>query len=740
MDAKWIGYLSDNKALNIEKKSISGACAQYYRTVFSLSKKPISAQLEITSLGIFKAYINGKEVGEEFFAPGWTDYGKRIFLRKYDVLPLLATNNAIAVCVGDGWYAGYISIVGRKVYGDYPLCLYAKLSVVYEDGSVEEIISNENWKAGLGAIRENDFLFGEIFDSRLPHLDISTVSFDDSKWDNVRIQKDKTHLLDYQDYEPVVVKKKLKAQLVSQNGNVSIYNFNQNFAGFIRIKGYGNSGDTITVRHGEMLNKDGSLFTDNLRLAKATDVFVCNGKEFDYNPTMTYHGFQYVEITCTGNAKVEFLEGLAIHNDVKRTGKIETSNKLFNKLNSNIEWGMRSNFIDLPTDCPQRNERLGWSGDTQVFSRSAMYIADCSKFYKTHLVRINDSRQGGLIPDIVPYFGLMRLDSVAWRDVAIILPYNLWDIYGDTEAIKNNLPMIKDFIELQKSTSVNYLWDRCIFGDWLNVDQPCHKTVLATLCNILCFNLAIKMYKAIGEPYESLQEFVDKVITRFKVEFISKDGEILQGNQTVYAMAYVNKLISREQANKHLKESFAKVNDHIHSGFVGIRFILPVLCDVGLCDLAYKLICNTSFPSWGYSIANGATTIWEHWDSYTIENGFKDPIMNSFNHYSLGSCVEWFYEYVLGIKPIEAGFKKVKIQPFVDKTGKVNSVNGEFNSVNGKIQVQWEKVDKGYVCNIEKPHALDAEFVFDNITKIICDGKEVEEFINNAKNITVYFN
>ena len=394
----------------------------------------------------------------------------------------------------------------------------------------------------------------------------------------------------------------------------------------------------------------------------------------------------------------------------------------------------------MPTDCPQRNERLGWSGDTQFFSRSAMYIADCNKFYNVHLVRIDDARRGGAIPDIVPYFGIMRFDSMAWRDVAVILPYNLWDIYGDTQVIKKHFTMINDFIELQKSTAVDYLWNKCMHNDWLNIDQPCHDTVLATLCNILCFKYVIKMFKAIDKPYEHLQAFLDKVIEQFKHSFISEDGEILQGNQTVYAMAYVNNLISREQANKHLRESFRKFNDHIHSGFVGIRFILPVLCEVGLCDLAYKLICNTSFPSWGYSIANGATTIWEHWDSYTIENGFKDPIMNSFNHYSLGSCAEWFYEYVLGIKPIEAGFKKVKIQPFVDRTGRVNSVSGEFNSVNGKVQVRWEKVDDGYVCNIQKPQELDTEFVFENITKIICDGKEVEKFINNTKNVTVYFN
>ena len=739
MKAKWIGYLSDKEGSNKEKMSATGACAQYYRTNFALSHTPIKAEMEISGLGIFKAYINGQEVGNEFFAPGWTNFKKRILLRKYDVLSLLQKENGISVCMGEGWYVGFVSILGRKVLGDYPLELYVKLTITYEDGTIEEIVTDENWKAGLGAIRENDFLYGEVFDARLPHLEISKPDFDDSDWACVEVQPDKTQLLHYENYEPVVIKKRLQAELISENENTSLYNFNQNFAGIVRIKAVGDCGDTITIRHGERLDEDGSLFTKNLRYAKANDIIICNGKEFSYMPTMTYHGFQYVEITCTGNAKVLEIEGLALYNDLERTGNFLTSNSLVNKLNSNIEWGMRSNFVVLPTDCPQRSERLGWSGDTQVFSRSAMYIADCRKFYNTHLLRINDDREGGKIPDIIPFFNLQRLDSTGWRDVAIILPYNLWEIYGDTSVIYKNLSLIEDYIKQQQSTAVDYLWEKSYYGDWLNHEQKCDPGVLATLANIYCFECAIKMLKAIDKPFEWVQSFLDNVKEKFTKTFIKEGGEIFQGTQTVYAYAYINRLITKEQAYKHLKENFEKFDNHICAGFLGLRFILPVLCEIGLSDLAYKLLCTTSFPSWGYSIVNGATTIWEHWDSWTIDKGFKDPIMNSFNHYSLGSCAEWFYEYALGIKPLDAGFAHLKIQPYVDKTGNVKHVAGDFNSVRGKISVRWEKQEKEYFCEIVKPSDMKTEFVFENVTKIICDGKETLTFLPFANVVQVYF-
>lgn len=736
--AQWIGCLSD-KHFSTDKQSLTAAKAQYFRKQFNLNKTPVKAQLEITALGIFTVFINGKKVSEEFFAPGWTNYRKRILLRKYDVANLVKGENAIAVCVGDGWYAGNISIKGRRLYGEYPLEIYANLTVTFSDGSTKTIATDQSWRGGLGAIRENDFLYGEVYDSRLPHEQISMPDFVEKGFEKVVVMPDKSDRLFYKDYQPVIIKKMLDMNLVSGDRQHFIGDFGQNFAGVLRIKCVGDNGDKIIIRHGEILNDDGSLYTENLRIAKATDTIILNGNHMvEYTPTFTYHGFRYVEITCTGNAEIIDVVGCVLYNDLPRTGEFITSHPMVNQLISNIEWGMRSNFVDLPTDCPQRNERLGWSGDTQVFCRSAMFIADCKKFYEKHMLCVDDDREGGIIPDIVPFFGVARKDCSGWRDIAVVLPFNLWQFYGDKDTLMEYVPLIKDFLAQQQSTAKDFIWEFNNYNDWLNIDHQCNDAVLATLTNMYLFKLAAELFDGLGLDSSEIKDYFYKIKQSFVQKFVEDDGAILEGTQTVYSLAYLVGVINKEQAKRLLKEQFTLKNNHIHSGFIGIRFVLPVLCEVGLDDLAYELICCDTYPSWGYSIVNGATTIWERWDSYTKEKGLQEAIMNSFNHYSLGSCSEWFYEYVLGISPLEAGFKKVRIRPFVDRTGRISSAKGSFNSVSGKISVEWQKEEGGFVCNIEKPAELFAEFVIPGAYKIVQDGIEVKEFNPNAQKTTVY--
>jgi alpha-L-rhamnosidase len=356
------------------------------------------------------------------------------------------------------------------------------------------------------------------------------------------------------------------------------------------------------------------------------------------------------------------------------------------------------------------------------------------------MICVDDDTIEGSVPSVVPFFGVSNYDATGWRDVAVVVPYNLLEIYGDKQTCKKYLPLIKSVLDLQIETSENHLWLKAFYNDWLNIDAQCDEVVFATLHNIIMFETAIKLMDILGEDSSMYREFIDKVRAEFISQFVYADGSIKQGTQTVYALAYATKLIDEDSARKHLKLEFDKKNNHIHSGFLGIRYILPVLCDLGLTDLAYELLCNTSYPSWGYSIVNGATTIWERWDSYTVKDGFQDPIMNSFNHYSLGSCGEWFYEYVLGIKPKQIGYKQAIVRPYVDRTGRVNSVSGSFESVNGKISVSWEKVESGYVCKVNKPQSLPVEFVFENVTKIVQDGVERNDFDASAVDTTVYFN
>ncbi len=732
MKVQWISYKTIKDFDESDSFILHGAPAPYFRKEFSVSKKIKKAVLTATSLGIFKGYINGQEVSNEYFAPGWTNYSKRILYREYDVTSLIEENNAIGFILGDGWYVGYLCNLGRNRYGKYPLQLYANLHIEFEDGTFTDVNTDETWKAGSGAIRENDFLYGEVFDSRLPHKEVFKFGFDDSGFENVNVEEDKSDRLAKFDYEPAILQDTLIPELVADNGNVKLYDLKQNFAGVLSLTCEGESGAKITLRHGETLDTDGTLYTDNLRAARAVDEIYLNGERLEYTPITCYHGFRYFEIITEGDVKIISVVGRALYNDLKLTGNVSTSSSLVNQIFSNISWGQKSNFIELPTDCPQRNERLGWSADTQVFCRTGMYNTFAKKFYEKHMSCIEDDRRGGAVPDVVPFFGVAPFDSAGWRDVAVVLPYTLWKMYGDREKSLSYIGLINDFIAQQISTSEDGLWKKSYYNDWLNVDEDSDEAQLATVSNLNCFIYAKEMFDDLGVDSKHIAELIEKTKAVFISNFVDENGDIKNGTQTIYAMAYFTGIIDKDTAKRNLLKVFNRRLDHIHSGFVGIRFILPALCEVGLIDLAYKLISNTTYPSWGYSIKNGATTMWERWNSYTVENGFEDKIMNSFNHYSFGSCGEWFYEYILGIKPKTAGFSQVTIKPYVDRGGNIDHAEGYYDSINGKISVSWKKTQGKYVCRIEKPSTIKADFVFENVLEIVQDGVKNTDFNTDA--------
>ncbi|MBQ8320020.1 MAG: family 78 glycoside hydrolase catalytic domain [Clostridia bacterium] len=735
MNGKWIGFKTDQNFDESNAYIPHGAEAPYFRKKFSLAEKKIEkATLKITSLGIFKAFINGKEVGDEYFAPGWTNYAKRILLMQYDVTDMLEKDNAIAVCVGDGWYVGYLCILGRNRYGKYPLELYAELIVRYEDGSEEKIVTDESWLGGKGAIGFNDFLYGEEYDARLPHAECSTVGFDDEEWGQVCVCEDKSERLSVFDCPPVRIFKTLTPVFLHTSPKGDIYDVKQNIAGFLRIRCKGARGAKIVMRHGEMLNEDGTLYTDNLRTAQAKDTYILRGDGVEeYAPTFTYHGFRYVEISVEGEVESLELTACALTSDLPQTGSVETSNEIANQLFSNIMWSQRDNFIELPTDCPQRNERLGWSADTQVFSRSGMYNTDAEVFYEKQMMRIDDDRRGGKIADVVPYFGVAPFDSCGWRDVVAVVPYNLWKMYGNLDVVRKYKPMLEEFVDRQMETAKDYVWEEAYYGDWLNVDDESDHAALATATQALSVKMIAELFEAAGFGGEKYFSIYEKIKAAFRKEFVGEKGKIKSDSQSLYCIAYQAGLIDGEEAAPNLYEALKRKNFHIHSGFLGIRFILPTLCDLGMKDVAYTLLTNTSYPSWGYSIVNGATTIWERWNSYTINSGFADKTMNSFNHYSLGSCGEWYYEYMLGIKPLKEGFEKLQIKPYIDGTGKITFAKGYYESRKGKISVEWKREGDTAEIVVEKPAELYTEFCFEKVERIEQDGKFVAEFDPYAK-------
>lgn len=682
--AEWIMFQTGEK-----KDALSGYGnpAPYFRAVFVCDGKVKKATWSVSAIGVFKAYINGKEADDDYLSPGWTDYRVRIPYMVYDVTDKIQKNNALGIVAGDGWAVGKVgNCMFRCNYYD-EIEVIASLKIEYLDGRVQYVNTGRNWKASSGEIVRSDLYMGEYIDKRLSLGDFSVYGYDDSNWQNAKINTEvywgwpvTSQYLQKAIAPKTTVKHMLTPQLMFKKENKFYYDFKQNFAGVASVVVSGERGAALVLRHAEMMI-DGALYTENLRRAEATDTFVLAGdKEEYFRPLFTFHGFRYLEITVTGNAEIKEVKGLVMYSDLKETGSFSCSDDTVNKIYNNAVWSQRGNFINVPTDCPQRDERLGWTGDAQVFCGSAMFNMDCKAFFEKYLADVRDAQLGnggipGMAP-VIPHYNYtcerQYINAAGWGDVITVLPYTHYVMYGDKKVIKDNIANCKRFLKFSINNSEN-----CIlpadnnWGDWLSVGNDSDKSALATMFFANSALLTAKMCGIIGDDdagyYYGLYQDIKKA---FRKEFIGGNNVIASDTQTCYLLAYAFGLMTAEEVKDNLLRAIRRKNDHLSTGFLGIKHLLPVLCELGEEALAYKILTNKTYPSWGYTIENGATTIWERWNSYTIEHGLNDPGMNSFNHYSLGSCVEWMFKYCLGImpgeKPDEAGFKKITLRPFFD--------------------------------------------------------------------------
>jgi len=738
MSGNWIGHQCDDEIENNVVDAKYGKNAVYFRKEFSINRDILSAVLKVSSLGIYKIYINGEEIGDDFLSPGWTDYNKRVHYFLYDITGKLKQKNAVAVALGDGWYTGNIGMIKRMNYGGYPLALFAELTLNYKDKTKEVIYSDASWKCGEGAIGKNDIINGEYFDNRNPHMLISVPDFDDSKWSCASILHDKekyTKLLEKADYEPVKIFGEIQCKVICREGNKTIYDFQQNFAGFIQASFKGTGGSVVRIRHAEMLNEDNSLYLNNLRTSLNEDIFILNGNGIEtYRPTFTYRGFRYAEINVIkGSAEVISIKGLALTNALRETGTFTTSNALLNRLYSNICWGRRSNFISIPTDCPQRDERLGWTADAQIFAPTGMYLSDCRKFYKKYMVDIDDATACGKVPDCAPFIRIFDKGSAGWADAAVIIPYYYYMAYGDNEIILKHLKLMKAHIAHCLETSDKYIRSYTPYADWLNIDDVTEKDVIGTAYFAYCTLLLSRMLKIIGQDGSEYENLYQHIKEAFNKEFVSADYTIKSDSQTSYLLAAAFGLVDKQNIKHHLVRTIARKDYHINTGFLGVKYMLPMLSDMGLSEIAYKLILNETYPSWGYSIKNGATTCWERWNSYTKEKGFLDDGMNSFNHYAFGSCGEWLFAYMLGIRAEEPGFKRVRIKPCIDTSGKVTFAKGSYESVSGKITCAWQTNGLTAEITVENPDGIELLFDIEDILSVKQDGLYTKELSSRAK-------
>ena len=734
-DSKWITYKTGEYRTADDKY---GNPSPYFRRVFSLSGVVRRATLFASALGVFKLYINGSEVDSDYLSPGWVDYRKKLPFIRYDITGMLGERNAIGAILSDGFAVGHLGSTyafKRCGYSDR-IEFTALVRIEYSDGRVEEITTDSTWRASDGAIRRSDLYMGEYVDARCDLGDFSSPDYDDSDWNYAEetVFKFSRNLLLWENAAPRIrVKHTFKPSLLRKRGDSYLYDVSQNIAGVLYLTLRGEKDTIVTVRHGELLDR-GELYTENLRKAEATDIYIlAGGGEEHFRPLFTYHGFRYAEITVKGDAEIVGIAAEAMYADLDSSGEFSCSDPVVNKIYQNALWSQRDNFQTVPTDCPQRDERLGWTGDAQIFAKSAMWNMNVRSYFEKYLADIRDAQLGnGVIPAVAPvppvgsYAYTGREAAAGWCEAIAEIPYAHYVMYGDKRVIKDNIYALKRLLDYYAIESPDGIRSgRGAYGDWLSLGTPSDISAVSTLYYARAASLCERMCRIIGdadaEEYAALFEHVSSA---FRAKLVDSNGRILSDTQSLYCMAYKFGVIDLESAKENLERKFREDEGKLTTGFLGIRFLLPTLCDIGRSDIAYSLLVNREYPGWGYSVINGATTVWEHWDSYTEEHGIRAG-MNSFNHYSFGSCTEWMFEYCLGIRPSEdGGFSRVTLYPCIDFDEKITSASGHYDTKFGRITASWQTDGDVAVYEVDMPEQIiyDSDFSAYSQVEYCSDG------------------
>ncbi|MCD9021362.1 alpha-L-rhamnosidase [Cohnella silvisoli] len=697
--ARFIGHPSSPEEGNPE--AVMRQPSPYLRTVFELDSKPEIATLYATALGLYEARLNGNRVGSFVLAPGWTDYRKRVHVQAYDVTTLLTEGeNAIGAIIGTGWYAGQVGWYGPGQYGTKP-CVLLQLEMTFSDGTKRLVVSDGGWRASFGPILFSDMQDGETYDARLNMPGWDKPGFDDSKWSPAQ-SLDLPYTGLTPGVGPAVAVIESLPPLASQEPSPGCYVFDmgQNMVGWVRLRMNNIAeGTRIRLRFAETVHSDGTLYTDNLRSARQTDEYIAEGAlEEIFEPRFTFHGFRYVEVTGNPGLPESFeLTGCVVHSEMPETGAWNCSHPGVNRLQSNILWGQKGNFLSVPTDCPQRNERMGWTGDAQIFAGTAAYRMNVASFFTKWMDDVEDaSFSNGAFPDVAPNPQPASLNEgkPGWGDAGVIVPWTMFRMYGDKRIIEKHYQAMADWIAYLEANSVGGLRPDIGYGDWLSVNAETPKDVMATAYFAYSARLMARMAAIIGrrDDAERYEKLFGTVKQAFSFAYVSEDGRIKGDTQAVYTLALYMELLPdrlRAAAAARLAEDIERRGGHLTTGFLGVGYLMPVLSGIGRTDLAYRLLLQENYPSWLYSVSHGATTIWERWDGWTEEKGFQTPDMNSFNHYSLGSVGEWLFRHAAGIDTDdqEVGFKQIVIRPRIGEG--LDFVEAAYECSYGTIRSEW---------------------------------------------------
>ncbi|MFI0350183.1 family 78 glycoside hydrolase catalytic domain [Actinomadura sp. 9N407] len=697
----------------------------HLRRAFTLDgPRPVRARAYVSARGLYELRVNGHRVGDAELAPGWTEYRRRVLYQTYDVGDLLNEgDNVVGAVLADGWWSGYVGFDSRRQalhYGDAPE-LIVQVLLDFTDGSRWWVLSDGSWREHPGPIRYADLLMGQYVDARqeLPGWD--RPGYDDGDWNPVIVTGDDTAVLQASPDQPVRVLQELKAQSVRRlpDGRF-IVDLGQNMVGRVRLTVRGaHSGQPVRLRHAEILD-GGEPYLDNLRTAEVTDTYVAAGEPVEvFEPQFTFHGFRYVEVTgYPGELRPEDVTGRVLHSDTPWTGEFACSDETVDQLHANIRWGQRGNFVSVPTDCPQRDERLGWLADAQVFLPTACRNADVAAFFARWMRDVVDAQhEDGAFGDVVPELCMTREGAPAWGDGGVIIPWHLYRTYGDRRVLERSYGAMKAWVDHVRRHNPDLIWRHRVgnhYGDWLQVNAETSRDVLATAYFARSAERVAETARVLGADddaghYEALHTAVRAAFIDAFVD--TGQGRVDGETQTGYLLALAFGLLPAPAipaAVAHLVADIRARGTHLTTGFVGVALLCPVLAEHGHAGLAYALLHQDEYPSWGYSIRHGATTIWERWDGWTEKHGFQSAAMNSFNHYSLGSVGEWLYGGVAGIRqrPDSVAYRHLLLQPTVG--GRLTWARARQETARGTVECGWSLHEGRLLLQATVPPGADA--------------------------------
>ena len=705
-----------------------GSMAPRFARAFRVERLLTSATLRMTAMGVYEARINGRRVSEDVLAPGWTTYVYRLQVQTYDVTDLIGEENELAVIVGKGWYRSPLLCSNdgtvQTELKQKPAAITAELTLTYADGTADVILTDERWTAGESPVRFSELYDGEVYDA----------TFVPGKAPAALLYDGPTDTLIPHEGAPIREQERIPtARIFTTPKGETVIDFGQELTGFLEVQLNAHAGDVVDVSFAEVMDKDGNFYNENYRAAKCLYRYTCREGCQVYKTCLTFYGFRYIRVNeFPGEVALDSFTGVAVHSSMKRTGCLRASDPMLDKLFSNILWGQKCNFLDVPTDCPQRDERLGWMGDAQVFARTACLNYDAETFFSKWLNDLAadqhaDGYVGVVIPDVWTHVNERGTSSAAWGDAAVIVPWEVYRAYGSAELLRRQFPSMKKWVDyIGTVTTTPNLWTGCWhYADWLGLDAPSgsykgssRDDFVATAYYAYSTELVVRVGRALGEDVSRYEKLHGEIVAAFRQAF----PEYLTQTECVLA-AHFRLAEDPQKAADLLAEKVREAGVKLQTGFVGTPYILHVLSDYGHADLAWELLLRREYPSWLYPVTKGATTIWEHWDGVTPDGNFWSSDMNSFNHYAYGAVADWVYGAAAGIQPAEdaPGYGRLRIEPH--PTPLLDWLEASLDTRHGLVRAKWTRAEYGWRYDLTIP--VEAEIILNGEARLLPAGSYV---------------